>query len=164
MLRLPVDVPLVQSSISKFREHYFSKPARLPLDVVIVVADVAEACGLAKLRQLSPPEMLFALLEAIALAIKTDDDELLANWRNIMLACPARFTRITCADKIHRPQLGARRGVEGFVSKPCYVEVLCSTTYVRYPRDRSAKDSQHWHTNCRCDLRVLPGDQASRDI
>jgi hypothetical protein len=102
MLRLPVDVPLVQSSISKFREHYFSKPARLPLDVVIVVADVAEACGLAKLRQLSPPEMLFALLEAIALAIKTDDDELLANWRNIMLACPARFTRITCADKIHR--------------------------------------------------------------
>ena len=100
--RLPIDVPLVESSIRKFREHYFAKPSVLPLDVVICVASAVQASELNKLRQLSPAEMLFAYVEAIALDIDKGDDETLLAWRSTMLACPARFVVMTGEDEIHK--------------------------------------------------------------
>ena len=102
VLRLPVDIPLVPASIRKFREHFFATPSVLPLDVVICVADAEQAIASNKLRQLSPPEMLFAYIEAIALDIRTADDELLAKWRKTMLACPARFVVMSGDDDIHK--------------------------------------------------------------
>ena len=74
----------------------------MPLDVVVCVNSAEEACTLTKLKQISPPEMLFAYIEAIAQDITKGDDEVLQRWRATMLACPARFTLLTCTDQIHR--------------------------------------------------------------
>ena len=81
MLKLQIGVPLVSASIRKFREHYFTKPSLLPLDVVLCVGSADEAASLTKLKQIGPPEMLFAYIEAIAMDIVKGDDDLLMVWR-----------------------------------------------------------------------------------
>ena len=111
LLRLPVDVPLVSASICKFREHYFTKPSLLPMDVVVCVKDADEAIALQKLKPISPPEMMFAYIEAIAMDLDKGDDELLTEWRKSMLACPARFVKLTGDDEIHKLSVQLREDV-----------------------------------------------------
>ena len=61
---LAPSVPIMSSSIQKLKGHYFSTPSPIPMDIVVVVADAADAQKCIEERSLkvvSPPEFLFAL-------------------------------------------------------------------------------------------------------
>lgn len=128
ILRLPnPEVPVSAQAVRKLREHHFRHPSLIPMDIVVAVSSVNEAvgtiggcapvesaesvvggcapgssgCASGGLRVLSAPEMLLAYLQAIAMAVDTDNEALLAEWRDTMLCCPVHMKLLQDADEIH---------------------------------------------------------------
>ena len=89
---------MLRSSINGLMTHYFQRPTHVPCAVVACTATAAAAANAIQARGVvasSPPEVLFALLFAIARDLTKGGDELLKQWRDVLLACPIDFCAAT---------------------------------------------------------------------
>ena len=104
MLLAP-SVPIMSSAIQKLKGHYFKTPTCIPMDVVVVVADAADARKSIEERSLkviSPPEILFAFVAAVHGDLAKGDDDILGQWKNAMLACSCSFTEFRGDEEVHK--------------------------------------------------------------
>ena len=105
LTNLPVDVPLLNNAVTKFREHHFKFPAVLPMDVVCVCESPQQAItavSQGSLRQVSAPEIVFSYIEAVFLDLNKADEDLNAKWRATMLCCPVIIRLVDTTDAVHR--------------------------------------------------------------
>ena len=89
----------------------FQRPVHIPCTVVACTATAVAAAGEINVRGVvasSPPEILFAFLFAVARDLKKGDDELLKQWREAMLACPADFRLAGADEERHKVALQYR--------------------------------------------------------
>ena len=104
-------MPIIKSAITHLREHHFKEPAIIPIDVVIGVRDIATVANdtmNGKCLRLTPPELLLAYFEAIAMDLKTGDEARLQQWRSTMLCCPCMFKVCQSDDEQHKMMLHQR--------------------------------------------------------
>ena len=104
MLLAPA-VPIMNASIQKLKGHYFRTPSPIPIDIMVVVADAADAkkcIDERSLKVVSPPEILFAFVHAVFGDLTKGDDDILIQWKGAMLACPCTFIEFPGDEEVHR--------------------------------------------------------------
>ncbi|CAJ1360662.1 unnamed protein product, partial [Effrenium voratum] len=107
-------VPVNEDSVQGLIGQYFTKPSVIPADapVHVVAGDVAKAehaVEQKKLRILSPPEMVMAVL--LQRDIKTSDMDVLHEWAEALAACPCVFHKIDNEDERHIASLQLRENI-----------------------------------------------------
>ena len=79
-------------------KYYFQQFAVLPFDIVVCADSASDAHNAVSEKTLvscSPSEILFAYIVAVHRALDSNDDDLLAQWKGTMLACPIKFVQQT---------------------------------------------------------------------
>ncbi|MCP4244388.1 MAG: hypothetical protein GY772_27905 [bacterium] len=88
--------------MQSLRDHHFTTPAPIPLDVhIAVTSERPPGTAPAGLTVLSPPELLLAFLQAVAEDLAKDDDDLNAAWRKSMLMTPGFFRMAETPEECH---------------------------------------------------------------
>ena len=109
-------VPVNEDSVQGLIGQYFTKPSSIPADapVHVVAGDVAKAehaVEQKKLRILSPPEMVMAVLLAAQRDVKTSDMDALHERAEALAACPCVFHKIHNEDERHIASLQLRENI-----------------------------------------------------
>ena len=84
-------MPIRRSSILELKAHYFSEPALFPGNLVVAVgkseAEQLDKMKASSMKRISPEEVVYAMLEAIADSVRSkEDDDTLMAWRRVILS------------------------------------------------------------------------------
>ena len=106
------NVPLNPKQIQQLEEHYFQKPAPMPLVVKIAVGSEDPLKNKGMLFRISPVEIIAAMLSAVANAIRAGaSDDLLQEWRRQLLTVPFEFVECEGEDPRHFAALQYRENL-----------------------------------------------------
>ena len=104
-------VPILRTNINELRSHFFETPAPLPMDVWVAVSDpddVVAELATNKATRISPPEILYAFLDAVARDVQNEDEERCKVWRDAIVSAPFKFELIASEDDRHIATMQAR--------------------------------------------------------
>ena len=106
-------VPIRRSAIQQIKAHYFQAPGIYPEDVVVGIGAGQDPTSLhGRLRSISPEEIRFALIDAMAGAVTRNEPlETLQEWRTTCLTCCFHFKLIESDDDFFMQAMQLREHV-----------------------------------------------------